>query len=206
LIDLAERRDPPQPPDADDWFAEPSTAAPARSPQARTTRPREPEPRDDLGDDPAEAPGGLVIAGRTIGPRELLAAAVVVILLIVAGLAAAGVFSNGKHHANGPKTTASTPTTTSTHVTTTAPSQPSGPPPLPVPTTKLKAGSQGAQVKQLQRALAHLGHAPGAVDGIFGPLTEAAVMRFQTASKLVADGVVGPLTLAALGKALRNGG
>lgn len=160
--------------------------------------------------DPAEAVGsdGL-FAGRAIGSRWVItAAAVVVLLLIGAGLVAGGVFSGGKDHPTSPPTTASTRTTTTapSRVTTTSPSQPANPSTLPVPTTKLKAGSQGTQVKQLQRALAHLGYAPGAVDGDFGPLTEAAVMHFQTASKLAADGVVGPLTLAALAKALRNGG
>jgi peptidoglycan hydrolase-like protein with peptidoglycan-binding domain len=117
------------------------------------------------------------------------------------------VFSGGKKAAS-PPTTASTPTTTTvpSRVTTTAPSTPTHPATLPTPTATLKAGSQGTQVKQLQRALAHLGYAPGTIDGDFGPVTEAAVMRFQTAAKLTADGVVGPLTLAALGKALRTGG
>jgi peptidoglycan hydrolase-like protein with peptidoglycan-binding domain len=131
---------------------------------------------------------------------------VVVVLLVLAGLAAAGVFSSGKKHAGSPTTTPSTPTTVPSRVTTTAPSRPTGPPPPQVPTTKLKAGSQGAQVKLLQHALTQLGYRPGTVDGIFGPVTEAAVTRFQTAAKLAADGVVGPLTLAALGKALQNGG
>ena len=155
-----------------------------------------------------EVRGGRVIAGRAVGTRELIAAAVVVVLLVIAGLALGGVFSGGKKHADTPTTTPSTTrTTTTSRVTTTASTTPpTNPSPLPVPTTTLKTGSNGAQVKQLQRALAQLGYKPGTVDGIFGPNTEAAVMRLQTSSKLAADGVVGPLTLAALGKALRNAG
>ena len=152
---------------------------------------------------------GRVFAGRTIGSRELIGGAVIVVLLILAGLALAGVFSGSKKHADTTTTlpsTASTPTTTQGRVTTTTSTQSTTPPPVPVPTTTLKTGSNGAQVKQLQRGLAQLGHKPGPVDGIFGPTTEAAVVQFQTASKLAPDGVVGPLTLAALGKALKNGG
>ena len=41
-----------------------------------------------------------------------------------------------------------------------------------------------------------------AVDGIFGSLTKAAVLRFQKNKKLVQDGIVGPKTRAALKKAV----
>ena len=56
----------------------------------------------------------------------------------------------------------------------------------------LKAGSEGELVSAVQRAL----QLP--VDGIYGPQTEAAVQRFQTARGLLVDGVVGPATWGSL--------
>jgi peptidoglycan hydrolase-like protein with peptidoglycan-binding domain len=53
-------------------------------------------------------------------------------------------------------------------------------------------------VRRLQRQLALAGDHPGPLDGRFGPLTEAAVIRFQTAHGLPVDGIVGPLTAGAL--------
>src|SRR5215207_2935505 len=54
------------------------------------------------------------------------------------------------------------------------------------------------RVRQLQRALRHGAYAPGPVDGLYGPLTEGAVRRFQQTDGLTSDGVVGPRTWAAL--------
>src|SRR6187200_796480 len=55
-----------------------------------------------------------------------------------------------------------------------------------------------ARVRALQRRLRTRGIDPGPVDGRFGPLTEAAVRRFQSARGLAADGIVGPRTGPAL--------
>jgi hypothetical protein len=59
-----------------------------------------------------------------------------------------------------------------------------------------QAGSKA--VRELQLRLRRLGHRPGPIDGLFGPLTEASVERFQRARGLQVDGVVGPRTLARL--------
>ena len=55
-----------------------------------------------------------------------------------------------------------------------------------------------AEVRQLQRALRNGAYGPGPVDGVYGPLTEGAVRRFQEAHDLAIDGIVGPQTGAAL--------
>ena len=50
------------------------------------------------------------------------------------------------------------------------------------------------RVRALQRSLLALGQRPGPVDGLYGPLTEAAVERLQRDSGLAVDGIVGPQT------------
>jgi glycosyltransferase XagB len=54
------------------------------------------------------------------------------------------------------------------------------------------------RVREVQRALRELDYRPGPVDGLFGPLTERAVIRFQRAEALEPDGIVGPHTLRRL--------
>lgn len=58
-----------------------------------------------------------------------------------------------------------------------------------------------AAVRALQRRLAGLGYPPGPIDGRYGPLTKAAVIRFQAAHGLRPDGIDGPLTMAAVASA-----
>ncbi len=79
-----------------------------------------------------------------------------------------------------------------------AQASPSPTPPSPPTTTEhhifLTSGSEGRQVRLLQRALGI------PADGIYGPQTEAAVKQFQASRGLVVDDVVGPVTSAALAR------
>jgi DNA invertase Pin-like site-specific DNA recombinase/peptidoglycan hydrolase-like protein with peptidoglycan-binding domain len=66
------------------------------------------------------------------------------------------------------------------------------------------AEREALRVKTLQRSLRRLGWAPGPIDGLFGPRTEAAVLGFQAARGLAADGVAGPATWRTLAHALKQ--
>jgi pyruvate ferredoxin oxidoreductase gamma subunit len=57
------------------------------------------------------------------------------------------------------------------------------------------------RVRTVQHLLQRAGEHPGPVDGRYGPLTEAAVERFQAREGLAVDGVVGPATRPALTRA-----
>lgn len=65
------------------------------------------------------------------------------------------------------------------------------------PITNLKKGSKGASVRWVQYELRLNGY-DVAVDGNFGPLTEAAVCHFQFKAGLITDGIVGPKTRSKL--------
>jgi peptidoglycan hydrolase-like protein with peptidoglycan-binding domain len=62
----------------------------------------------------------------------------------------------------------------------------------------LQKGDEGQQVKILQERLRIAGYYYGKSTGIFGPITEESVKRFQQAYNLRVDGVVGPATLRKL--------
>lgn len=53
-------------------------------------------------------------------------------------------------------------------------------------------------VRKIQQALKDKGLDPGAIDGVWGRKTIAAVKQFQSQKGLTADGIVGPKTKAAL--------
>ena len=65
-------------------------------------------------------------------------------------------------------------------------------------TQTLKAGDRGALVALLQLALERAGQMPGALDGIFGAQTAAAVRAFQAANALTPDSIAGAQTHRAL--------
>jgi murein L,D-transpeptidase YcbB/YkuD len=191
-------RDTPRSPDPDDWFADPDRA-PSRRARASASR-TEPDADDWVaGNRRRPRPQRPAFAASLPDQWVPIAAGVVLVLiLLIGGLAIAGVFSSSK-----PTQAATTSQITSTPTTTpaTTPTVTS----LPAPTTTLKPGDTGAQVKRLQRALASLGYTVGKVDGDYGTATKTALEQFQTAQRLTADGVFGPATRAALITALKSG-
>lgn len=69
------------------------------------------------------------------------------------------------------------------------------------PELTLKFGDQNQNVKVAQSQLQALGYYSGPVDGIFGPLTKAAVNAFQKDNGVTVDGIVGELTWQQLNQA-----
>jgi peptidoglycan hydrolase-like protein with peptidoglycan-binding domain len=68
----------------------------------------------------------------------------------------------------------------------------------------VRQGDRDHPVRTLQHLLRARGH-DVAVDGIFGPLTDAAVRDFQRSKSLDVDGIVGPYTWGALISVVRQG-
>ena len=60
-------------------------------------------------------------------------------------------------------------------------------------------GSTGQEVTVIQTKLKNWGYYDGAVDGVYGSKTEAAVKYFQRTNGIAPDGVAGPETLSLLG-------
>jgi hypothetical protein len=56
--------------------------------------------------------------------------------------------------------------------------------------------------KAVQQELADVGCYSGAIDGVFGPETDAAILAFQAGDGLTVDGELGPETKAALAEAV----
>ncbi|AKG23734.1 peptidoglycan-binding domain-containing protein [Calothrix sp. 336/3] len=62
----------------------------------------------------------------------------------------------------------------------------------------MKRGDEGEDVRTIQERLRVAGFYYGRSTGIFGPITEESVKRFQQAYNLPVDGIVGPRTVAKL--------
>jgi hypothetical protein len=168
--------------------------------------------------EPREPAAGPADDERALIQRRRLVAGLVA--LVVVGLAIAIpvlVFGGGGGgspvvtETTTATTTAQTPTTTpattptSTKPTTTTPTTGSTTSFTLPAGTVLRPGATGATVKELQHALTTLGYDPGKADGVYGPSTQAAVVKFQTDKGLAPDGHVGPKTEAALNQALAAG-
>jgi hypothetical protein len=69
-----------------------------------------------------------------------------------------------------------------------------GRPMPPYPGYLMRIGVRGDGVRQVQSCLNNVQNAGLATDGIFGPLTDAAVRNYQRANGLTVDGIVGPIT------------
>ncbi|NLW27732.1 MAG: cell wall hydrolase [Hungateiclostridium saccincola] len=64
--------------------------------------------------------------------------------------------------------------------------------------TNLKFGSRGTKVVRLQQALQNKGYYKSSVDGIYGKITERAVINFQLDNKIRIDGIAGKQTKSLL--------
>ena len=71
-------------------------------------------------------------------------------------------------------------------------------------TAVVKSGSTGATVKKIQQLLKNQGFYTGAVDGIYGSKTVAAVKAYQKRFGLTVDGIVGTKTAAYMGISLSD--
>ena len=200
-------RDTPGGRDPDDWFA---GLEPASSVGERLLDPEAPPghvsgsdyAEDDWLEEDVREQVRRGSAFAALPDRWVAVVAVVLLALcaLVGALVFAGVFGSSKR-TNSPTTSPAPPTHPATTAATTTTRAAAN---VPAPTATSAPGDQGTQVKELQRALASLGHSPGKLDGIYGPLTTAAVKDFQAAAKVTVDGIAGPVTLGAIGRALNN--
>lgn len=69
---------------------------------------------------------------------------------------------------------------------------------LPLGARKIKLGTCGADVKELQELLVQRGFFPAEPDGCYGYVTDEAVREFQAVHRLRCDGIVGPKVVDAL--------
>ncbi|MBM3664280.1 MAG: peptidoglycan-binding protein, partial [Actinobacteria bacterium] len=133
-------------------------------------------------------------------PRIAAAAAGIAALVLVgAGCSFGGTETVTVTAPTTPTTPTSTTDTTATTATSTTGTSTTG-----TTTTKPAENPTLKANKEIQQDLADLGFYSGPVNGIYGPLTTAAVKKFQARATLPVDGVAGPQTMAAINLALGN--
>jgi D-glucuronyl C5-epimerase C-terminus/Putative peptidoglycan binding domain len=166
------------------WEERAEHALPAVVPARR--RVRRPPPRTLAGD--------LARLRAALARREQLlpAAALAAFLGLVAVVALLRVATGGDEAKESPPAPAAAP----------AADPAPGPAAVPRAARLLRVGDSGADVRDLQQALAALGYYTSSADGAFGEGTAAAVGAFQGANGLLADGIVGATTAAALREAV----
>lgn len=125
-------------------------------------------------------------------PLRSLTSVVAVVLALTA-------CSSGDDEPAADETTTTTGATTSTTQASTTTT-------LATTTTSTVAASEGATalVSAIQQQLQALGYFDGVTDGIYGPVTAAALMEFQTDVGIAADGEYGPETYSALAVAVEK--
>ena len=125
-------------------------------------------------------------------PLRSLTSVVVVVLALAA-------CSSGDDEPLAEDTTTTTGATTSTTQATTTTT-------LATTTTSTVAPSEGATalVSAIQQQLQALGYFEGVTDGIYGPVTAAAITEFQQDVGITADGEYGPETYSALAVAMEK--
>ena len=115
-------------------------------------------------------------------------------------------FSVGGQSDSSPSNTVSTPTSNNTTTVAIPAVIPTYVAPAVVASDKyvfsslIKLNSSGKEVTELQKHLTALGFYSGPINGKFGPLTEAAVKKFQKKHGISQTGYTGPTTRAALNK------
>ena len=136
-----------------------------------------------------DAPGGRVAPMKASGthatrPHRSIG------LLLVGALLLAACGGDADETTTTSTTLAPTTTTSSTTTTTTTPTS--------TTTTTISSIPATATTYQVQADLTALGYFDGVIDGIAGEVTRAAIARFQTDEGIEADGLFGPVTDAAM--------
>jgi len=171
----------------DEVETESSVPVPSVAPAPR--RRRRPPPRT-LAGDLAHLRARLARHGPLVPGAALVAFAALLALVVIIRVATAG--GDEAEQASPPP--ARTPSAAAPATGDAAPAAGTA----PAAGRLLRAGDTGADVRDLQQALAALGYYTSSADGAFGDGTAAAVGAFQGASGLLADGIVGATTTAAL--------